>query len=168
MQRTAYVVRISDWSSDVCSSDLRLRDIVEHLGLALLVAHRRARALDPRRGVHIAKAADEQGDEGAVDIIDAGAHLGHRLAVFGLFRDGHADAFNGFFPCVEPGVEPEPPDLTLRALPSSRAPSQWTPHPGEAVVAHVFFHAVRSGTRRNPSAHSKLETTYVEAQERKV
>src|SRR3546814_1127582 len=28
-QKTAYVVRISDWSSDVCSSDL-VRDAVEH------------------------------------------------------------------------------------------------------------------------------------------
>src|SRR3546814_11474663 len=31
-QKTAYEMRISDWSSDVCSSDLR------HLGLALLEA----------------------------------------------------------------------------------------------------------------------------------
>src|SRR3546814_14596631 len=28
-QRTAYEVRISDWSSDVCSSDLRAQDRVE-------------------------------------------------------------------------------------------------------------------------------------------
>src|SRR3546814_6563617 len=30
-QKTAYEMRISDWSSDVCSSDLaRIEDIVEH------------------------------------------------------------------------------------------------------------------------------------------
>src|SRR3546814_6243767 len=28
-QKTAYEMRISDWSSDVCSSDLRYRDIVK-------------------------------------------------------------------------------------------------------------------------------------------
>src|SRR3546814_8114791 len=31
-QKTAYEMRISDWSSDVCSSDLLLR-IVDHLGV---------------------------------------------------------------------------------------------------------------------------------------
>src|SRR3546814_7213766 len=30
-QKTAYEVRISDWSSDVCSSDLHIRHQVEHL-----------------------------------------------------------------------------------------------------------------------------------------
>src|SRR3546814_1830192 len=29
-QKTAYEMRISDWSSDVCSSDLRLRQIKEN------------------------------------------------------------------------------------------------------------------------------------------
>src|SRR3546814_2535190 len=38
-QKTAYEMRISDWSSDVCSSDLRVRDsfVQEHL---LVEAHR--------------------------------------------------------------------------------------------------------------------------------
>src|SRR3546814_1028748 len=30
-QKTAYEMRISDWSSDVCSSDLHLRDLTERL-----------------------------------------------------------------------------------------------------------------------------------------
>src|SRR3546814_8356484 len=33
-QKTAYEMCISDWSSDVCSSDLRLRVIVDLAGLA--------------------------------------------------------------------------------------------------------------------------------------
>src|SRR3546814_20136422 len=116
----------------------------------------------------MAEAGEGQGKGVAVACGVVGAHIGVLMAVFGLFWVGDADDFNGFFAGVGPGVGPVRPDLALRALPSSRAPSQWTPHPGEAVVAHVFFHAVRSGTRRNPSAHSKLETTYVEAQERQV
>src|SRR3546814_8640972 len=35
-QKTAYEMRISDWSSDVCSSDLRLVDDVADLGHRLL------------------------------------------------------------------------------------------------------------------------------------
>src|SRR3546814_3910552 len=31
-QKTAYEVRISDWSSDVCSSDLQQRRTAKHLG----------------------------------------------------------------------------------------------------------------------------------------
>src|SRR3546814_10091760 len=39
-QKTAYEMRISDWSSDVCSSDLRLRDPPDHP--AGIVRHQRA------------------------------------------------------------------------------------------------------------------------------
>src|SRR3546814_5975326 len=79
-QKTAYELRISDWSSDVCSSDLPVfgalvgvatRDRAEEQwralaslsghfldvvrGLPTLVAHRRARAQSPRiRGLGIA------------------------------------------------------------------------------------------------------------------
>src|SRR3546814_10882512 len=35
-QKTAYEMRISDWSSDVCSSDLIVRDVVERHGVGLL------------------------------------------------------------------------------------------------------------------------------------
>src|SRR3546814_6751391 len=59
------------------------------------------------------------------------------------------------FPCT---ALIRPPGLTGAPFPSNRAPSQWTPHPGEAAVAHGIFPAVRPGTRRNPSAHSRLET----------
>src|SRR3546814_7290491 len=53
-QKTAYEMRISDWSSDVCSSDL-LDDIVmqdeHHAGRAAsaFALHRRVRQADTRR-----------------------------------------------------------------------------------------------------------------------
>src|SRR3546814_6597099 len=37
-QKTAYDMRISDWSSDVCSSDLRQRLLLEEEGLEFSVA----------------------------------------------------------------------------------------------------------------------------------
>src|SRR3546814_11548359 len=66
-QKTAYELRISDWSSDVCSSDLRLVEVAAEAahGDALRFAPR-ARALDRharqalqrRRDVRIGKLAD--------------------------------------------------------------------------------------------------------------
>src|SRR3546814_6039993 len=42
-QKTAYEMRISDWSSDVCSSDLQLQDwrgfAAEQKGIDLIVGH---------------------------------------------------------------------------------------------------------------------------------
>src|SRR3546814_5715330 len=65
-QKTAYEMRISDWSSDVCSSDLRLavpgteRAQVDHLGLDALGGERlRGRCRD----VH----GRRPGDDGDVD-----------------------------------------------------------------------------------------------------
>src|SRR3546814_9862226 len=51
MVKTAYEMRISDWSSDVCSSDLQGDDMTRALAvqrIAVPVAHRPARALDDR------------------------------------------------------------------------------------------------------------------------
>src|SRR3546814_3978622 len=43
-QKTAYEMRISDWSSDVCSSDLRIRPALEGVRLELLLDHDHDRA----------------------------------------------------------------------------------------------------------------------------
>src|SRR3546814_17796269 len=53
MQKTAYELRISDWSSDVCSSDLILLAFVTGIEA---VAHRRlfSRAIDPLAGAESA------------------------------------------------------------------------------------------------------------------
>src|SRR3546814_4989468 len=45
-QKTAYEMRISDWSSDVCSSDLRAHHLVE-LILAVAVPERELRQVAP-------------------------------------------------------------------------------------------------------------------------
>src|SRR3546814_4248253 len=39
-QKTAYELRISDWSSDVCSSDLLARTIAQEVGMPLKMAAR--------------------------------------------------------------------------------------------------------------------------------
>src|SRR3546814_9891280 len=41
-QKTAYEMRISDWSSDVCSSDLKLVADAKHIGIAHLTCKRPA------------------------------------------------------------------------------------------------------------------------------
>src|SRR3546814_10268093 len=48
-QKTAYEMRISDWSSDVCSSDLLLRRIEDELARAGKVAVAKSLAVDKRR-----------------------------------------------------------------------------------------------------------------------
>src|SRR3546814_9042520 len=75
-QKTAYEMRISDWSSDVCSSDLRdhrTRDAVgdEHRPFA---DQRRV-----HRGDRIMDAAFQRFDRGAVSVL----HLGDK-AIFAL------------------------------------------------------------------------------------
>src|SRR3546814_12711376 len=61
-QKTAYDMRISDWSSDVCSSDLR--DLVELLALQLVAAHA---ALDDRREQAERAEVDEHREEVAAE-----------------------------------------------------------------------------------------------------
>src|SRR3546814_7776859 len=62
-QKTAYEMRISDWSSDVCSSDLLDGDLVErvHRHLDVLRLDARLVALDPDLDVEVDDALD--GDE---------------------------------------------------------------------------------------------------------
>src|SRR3546814_3105135 len=71
-QKTAYEMRISDWSSDVCSSDL-------------LVARRRAVDHDARAGIDGADIVGKAGARRAVeDDVDAAGHLADLLAPFGI------------------------------------------------------------------------------------
>src|SRR3546814_12808762 len=55
-QKTAYEMRISDWSSDVCSSDLRLVGVVEARLAEFFALYLRAGAFrrgDPRRAARL-------------------------------------------------------------------------------------------------------------------
>src|SRR3546814_7096809 len=72
-QKTAYEMRISDWSSDVCSSDLIARDAEERLGVdrRLRVAQQRRRdrnrVADDRFAVTLGFRAVNQGAGVAAD-----------------------------------------------------------------------------------------------------
>src|SRR3546814_2315683 len=54
-QKTAYEMRISDWSSDVCSSDLLRRRLQKHAALVLIAPR-------PRREVERDEAIDDRRD----------------------------------------------------------------------------------------------------------
>src|SRR3546814_9196073 len=66
-QKTAYEMRISDWSSDVCSSDLADRDIVAAVEtlLEFVLLDRRLAARDEDFA-----AGDEAAIEHVVDVVD--------------------------------------------------------------------------------------------------
>src|SRR3546814_8888280 len=97
-QKTAYEMRISDWSSDVCSSDLpdfrdrRVRQAAQlrlstgrgnNSGLARLVAHHVAARLDAGGGAHVAKAPGQERNKLAVEHVHPLATPGHTCPVFG-------------------------------------------------------------------------------------
>ncbi len=82
----------SDVTSWNAASLRLLLGILDYLGLARFVAHGVTRLFDPRGGAHIAVAALEQSDQLAVGGIDAGAHFGHRAAIFGKLVFAHGDA----------------------------------------------------------------------------
>ena len=67
-----------------------VRDIVDDLRFAGLIANGVAIDLDPRCGIHIAKAADKQRNKFAVDLVDPGADFDRRFAMFGKFGRRHA------------------------------------------------------------------------------
>src|SRR3546814_2286221 len=68
-QKTAYEMRISDWSSDVCSSDLGhvdVDDAAEHVDRGGVVVEERRDALEPRivhQHVEPPDAADDRSEE---------------------------------------------------------------------------------------------------------
>src|SRR3546814_6571128 len=65
-QKTAYEMRISDWSSDVCSSDLRGGDGQPSPAAATVVAD--GRPQPPRYEALLARRPDEVGDLAADDL----------------------------------------------------------------------------------------------------
>src|SRR3546814_1468262 len=69
-QKTAYEMRISDWSSDVCSSDL-----FSHLGKTRLLHGRRDELRDPLTAPHFERLATQIGQD----------HL-HLAAIIGVDR----------------------------------------------------------------------------------
>src|SRR3546814_1496839 len=75
-QKTAYEMRISDWSSDVCSSDLTLQHMVEdrpRIG-------RQAVLITGKRRLHLARIAGAERDEGLL------LRRGEQLGLFARVR----------------------------------------------------------------------------------
>lgn len=68
--------------------------IGDYLGFACLIAHMTALRLDAGGGIHIVKAAAQQRDQFAIDLIDAGADVGHGGA-FWSGKDRHVRALTG-------------------------------------------------------------------------
>src|SRR3546814_9245391 len=70
-QKTAYEMRISDWSSDVCSSDLRIAPIRQSHFDDLVIK----RAVDPRVESVADHAADVEARVGAVGVAAEGERM---------------------------------------------------------------------------------------------
>src|SRR3546814_8599760 len=97
-QKTAYEMRISDWSSDVCSSDLLIEDVEGALWTRALLEERRTRThpglrrvvvgVDPPAGV----GGDACGIVVAGLAEDGRAHVLEDASVHGLHPEGWARA----------------------------------------------------------------------------
>src|SRR3546814_4432172 len=88
-QKTAYEMRISDWSSDVCSSDLCLRVLVAQIvgedvlvDVAQLIPHRPAsRAADLLHDRHRAILGEDLGEQALGALVTADQRSGARQAL---------------------------------------------------------------------------------------
>src|SRR3546814_8868698 len=82
-QKTAYEMRISDWSSDVCSSDLLSRRIAVHFGnrFGQGIAHEDQAPFGPARLLCDVDPAERPIMVGADDELAAGCHIGDRKSV---------------------------------------------------------------------------------------
>src|SRR3546814_13556651 len=94
-QKTAYEMRISDWSSDVCSSDL-----FSHLGKTRLLHGRRDELRDPLTAPHFERLATQIGQD----------HL-HLAAIIGVDRARRVEASDAMLQ-RKAGARP---DLHLKA-----------------------------------------------------
>src|SRR3546814_16203853 len=106
-QKTAYEMRISDWSSDVCSSDLRARELTRGIGRAMF-EHRAVAQVD----VPVVGAADSQA-------------VGHRKdpSIGGLaLAAGSLDYRHGQYHPSRPRARPPDGRRCPRLPPGSRHP----------------------------------------------
>src|SRR3546814_15636989 len=95
-QKTAYEMRISDWSSDVCSSDLRLAALAGRLGLAVPIAEiaapGAAREIFPEALPVLPLARSVTAEPGRLDPANAEAVLESIRTAVSLALDGAAAA----------------------------------------------------------------------------
>src|SRR3546814_10318766 len=96
-QKTAYEVRISDWSSDVCSADLHmLDDQVEQRGEVL------ARAFQAVVGPAAAARGEHAGE---VELVFAGVQRGEQVEDLGMDFDRAGVLEIGRASCRESGCQ---------------------------------------------------------------
>src|SRR3546814_19358725 len=91
-QKTAYEMRISDWSSDVCSSDLESEEFPERTeeDQARVVVHRRRNA---QRGIEIGEGFVDQQPAGSAPAREQRAeHRGRDDPAVGIVGIGEDDA----------------------------------------------------------------------------
>src|SRR3546814_20766510 len=113
-QKTAYEMRISDWSSDVCSSDLPPPDRTARPDHGVERSDRRRcrRAFQPRRA---------QGIRPSADLGDAGAQIRTRFALSPSTSSGE--------PCRRTVLLPKPRQRTSRTSTGSARPERtWRPY----------------------------------------
>src|SRR3546814_15440733 len=101
-QKTAYEMRISDWSSDVCSSDLGDGDRLHRQGLALgaSLGHREEGALEGEAAVAVARGPLGKQDK----VIACLQPTGHLVAVPRGMPAAPPDEA-GLLPAAPPGPE---------------------------------------------------------------
>src|SRR3546814_19158592 len=115
-QKTAYEMRISDWSSDVCSSDLLLYEDTQLKAAAAArdEAQKRYWHAQTRRNAAMARAAELLRAERAAVTYD-----GHRFERLGLYivRVSAAD--------TEPRIEPRSEERRVGTVGVSTCRSMW-------------------------------------------
>src|SRR3546814_1943054 len=74
-QKTAYEMRISDWSSDVCSSDLTLRLNAAHISTEIVLLPIVTRFLAANPGVSVEIVIDNSLSDMVSEGFDAGVRL---------------------------------------------------------------------------------------------
>src|SRR3546814_19303037 len=123
-QKTAYEMRISDWSSDVCSSDLVKLDGYQYCSQAVALAERG----ELRRSVQAAsKALHVALQSGNNDLLGK-AYRDLALTFSYAGTPDRADAFARPAPTPPPPDQPPPTGPAPTPTPAVRGPHQRHPH----------------------------------------
>src|SRR3546814_11449940 len=110
-QKTAYEMRISDWSSDVCSSDLQAKrrfDVAEHQGRRAVGDERAVGALQ-RPGHHRVLVGDVAAELVAEVLAHLRQRIGHAVAVVPCGNGGHRVRLAAVLPDILPVDAAEDP-----------------------------------------------------------
>src|SRR3546814_20787650 len=105
-QKTAYEMRISDWSSDVCSSDLSAKRLQDAGATALMIAansmHKPAEAVGAAISIPLLHIVDETGEKMRPDGVRTAAVIGTRNVMTESWEPQRSGRY---------GLTPDPYDL---------------------------------------------------------